>query len=373
MQDRKRQLEEATMPPTPSPKRLCKEVEESCSQQQNHDGCLNPQAPVSATPLTEEALRHHEEALTALEDEWAAPPTLSITESGAEWRYPKPDEHFEAYYEKTFIFVRTSTEECFRVTFPERVDINTLRSIDTSALDLTSVAADDIMFKFASFVADIYGLDIDSMISTYIPGHHMWPRFRSSLTAVPEKMLQYCHVKQGAVAQYKVEKKGRYIKDLILAEAEICEHLMDHPHLNIAKYWGCDVVDDRIRGLCFGKYTMTLFERAELGIPLDHEHCLRGIRDGLDHLHSLGFAHNDINPHNIMLDAGDNAIIIDFDSCKPIGETMIKGGTPDWCVENSWISSPENDFYGLNKIAEHFAECREDEQKDEQGEEAENV
>ncbi|KAM0345804.1 hypothetical protein ACHAPU_006157 [Fusarium lateritium] len=372
MQHRKRQLEEDTVPSTTSPKRICVEVETSCSREQSHDECLNSEGLVLAAPLTEEALRLHEEALRVPEDEQVAPPTLVIAEWGGQWRHPGPDQDFEPYYDQTMIVVRMSTEECFRVTFPARVDINTLRDIDTSALDLTSVAALDIPFEFASFVADIYGVELESMVVTYIPGGHMWPRFRSSLTAAPEGILQYCHVKQGAVGGYNIKGKGRDIKDLVLSEATVCELLMKHPHPNIAKYWGCDVVDGRIRGLCFGKYAMTLHERAVTGVPLDIERCLQGVRDGLEHLHSLGLAHNDINPQNVMLDAGDNPIIIDFDACTNEGEKLTKGGTPGWWIEGTKVGSRENDLFALVKLEEWFALPEEDGQKNEEAEDEQN-
>lgn len=63
-----------------------------------------------------------------------------------------------------------------------------------------------------------------------------------------------------------------------------------------------------------------------------------------DHIH--------INPANIMMD-GEQPVIIDFDSTRPIGEKLgDKGGTFEWELEGAELSAPENDLYGLDRIRE---------------------
>ena len=49
---------------------------------------------------------------------------------------------------------------------------------------------------------------------------------------------------------------------------------------------------------------------------------LEDILKGIRHLHSLGLVHNDINPANIMLDNNGTAVLIDFDSCRRVGESL---------------------------------------------------
>ncbi len=80
--------------------------------------------------------------------------------------------------------------------------------------------------------------------------------------------------------------------------------------------------------------------------------CLEGIQAGLAHVHSLGLAHNDLNPWNIMLDEQDRPVIIDMGSCKPLGEKLHEMGTPDWNDGFVEVSSKENDDIGLQKITE---------------------
>jgi serine/threonine protein kinase len=53
---------------------------------------------------------------------------------------------------------------------------------------------------------------------------------------------------------------------------------------------------------------------------------MRDIRAGARHLHSLGLAHNDLNPTNIAVDGDDDPILLDFGSCRRFGEHL-SGGT----------------------------------------------
>jgi len=79
---------------------------------------------------------------------------------------------------------------------------------------------------------------------------------------------------------------------------------------------------------------------------------LNGIEKGIQHLHSLGLVHNDINPSNIMLDK-DVLVIIDFDSCRPIGKSLNEvGRTYEWYDESVQYSLPSNDLDALHEIRE---------------------
>lgn len=73
---------------------------------------------------------------------------------------------------------------------------------------------------------------------------------------------------------------------------------------------------------------------------------------GMQHLHSLGWIHNDINPKNIMLDEDDTTIIIDFDSCCGMNEKGPTCGTHMWTDEtyDADCAKLENDYCGLRKI-----------------------
>ncbi|PYI01510.1 hypothetical protein BO78DRAFT_411418 [Aspergillus sclerotiicarbonarius CBS 121057] len=136
---------------------------------------------------------------------------------------------------------------------------------------------------------------------------------------------------------------GCDVEKRILREVSICEILRGNPHPNIAAYYGCQESGGRVSGLCFKRYTTTLLDRFnprhlnKEGFRLRRREFVSdedgdrmkgivdGIRDGITHLHSLGLVHNDINPANVMFDeSGDGVVpvIIDFDSCRRIGESL---------------------------------------------------
>jgi serine/threonine protein kinase len=117
---------------------------------------------------------------------------------------------------------------------------------------------------------------------------------------------------------------------------DACEILPQNPHPNIAIYYGYEESHGQVAGICYKQYTSTLLEAVNPG-RLD-KRCfassgrelvtdktissLAGVLDGIQHLHSLDIVHNDINPANIMFDKDGTLVLIDFDSCRYIGETL---------------------------------------------------
>jgi serine/threonine protein kinase len=150
----------------------------------------------------------------------------------------------------------------------------------------------------------------------------------------------------------------------VLNEVQVCELLKCQPHPNIAEYIGCEVHDGRISGICFKQYKDSLQERLNPGhlnkrafarsACLDEEWCssiIEGIKKGLDHLHALELVHNDITPSNIMLDQRDTPIIIDFGSCRRIGESLEGVGRMyEWYDDEVQTASPSNDLDALAEM-----------------------
>ncbi|KAE9396027.1 hypothetical protein BT96DRAFT_1021566 [Gymnopus androsaceus JB14] len=151
-------------------------------------------------------------------------------------------------------------------------------------------------------------------------------------------------------------ERPRLVAEVVLHEARVCEFLLAHAHQNICRYVGYIPSDDgtTIEGLCFEKHGLTLYDAVITKVAFDRSAVLEDIHCGLMHLHSLGYVHNDVNPSNVVLSEDGRGIIIDFDSCREIGESLIdkKAGTFSWEREPCDISEPENDFYGLEKIRE---------------------
>jgi len=143
----------------------------------------------------------------------------------------------------------------------------------------------------------------------------------------------------------------------MLREAQVYEKLRLKPHPNICHFYGCILSPqgDTIKALCLRKYKCTL-EDAELG-ALDAESIMRDIRDALTHLHEMGFAFIDLNPSNVMLDDEGRAILIDFDSCSPIGEGFKnrKRGTPGWEIDPPPLTSEtDNDWFAFTLLEKYL-------------------
>jgi len=80
---------------------------------------------------------------------------------------------------------------------------------------------------------------------------------------------------------------------------------------------------------------------------------LRGLEAGVHHLHSLGWAHNDVNPANVVVGADGEPAMVDFGSCPRIGDKLgASRGTPGW-MENGdeyTTSKESHDIAALDKI-----------------------
>jgi serine/threonine protein kinase len=304
----------------------------------------------------DEAATHADEDITYPQEDdlFVAPPTLEIVDGAEECEFIGEGDDFECKSIGVRVVVQNSTGHLFLAIVKQPLIIQEVRSLDMGLIDLTSVALDDIPNEFASFLAATFNFGVELVEIVLIVGDYLWPEYSSSLTIVPEQMWKYCYIKHTSLICYEADQEKNSFKELVLAEANACEILRMNPHPNIAKYWGCEVVDGTIRGLCFSKYTMTLSQRVETGVPLDTQLCLQGIRAGVAHLHSLGLVHNHINPSNVMMDAGDNPVV-DFDSCTREGEALLKFGTPDWFPETVRTGSRQNDFYALRKMVEYLS------------------
>jgi serine/threonine protein kinase len=148
------------------------------------------------------------------------------------------------------------------------------------------------------------------------------------------------------------------IADELMKEIRSYQLLQQHPHANIAEFLGCLEKDGRIVGILLKRYQATLSIRMTgYNQPtLDISSCIEGIVAGMEHLHSLGLAHNDLNPENIMfeenLNLRDRPTIVDMGSCSKFGEELNQRGTPGWNEGFESVSSKKNDSIGMSKVKE---------------------
>ncbi|KAH6621615.1 kinase-like domain-containing protein [Chaetomium sp. MPI-SDFR-AT-0129] len=181
------------------------------------------------------------------------------------------------------------------------------------------------------------------------------PKVQLSWTVVLE---QSCYIKTPSLLDYAGTPD---LERRIFREVETCEILRSHPHPNIASYYGCLETRGRVSSICFKKYVTTLAGKVNplhlnksafllSGRPLVEDAMkaqLDGILSGIQHLHSLGLVHNEITPANIMLEEDGTWVIIDFDSCRHMGEVLRDTGTKrtyGWHDPDVTVSFEKNDL-----------------------------
>ena len=193
-----------------------------------------------------------------------------------------------------------------------------------------------------------------------IPPAHIYPEYAEDFTKAPVALnVNTFFIKRPSYICYGEENEQGNIAKLLLEEAKVYERLTKEPHPNITKYHGCVVRDGRIVGLALKRYHRTLLERMRNSEgQLNGIICLKymeGIKAGVDHIHSLGLAHNDLNPSNIMFAKGDDTpVIIDFDACRPENAALAKGGTPGWSEGTLEKSTRDNDSRMLALIQRYL-------------------
>ncbi|KAK4207372.1 serine threonine kinase [Rhypophila decipiens] len=141
--------------------------------------------------------------------------------------------------------------------------------------------------------------------------------------------------------------RREWIPDMLLSEVLITDRICKVPHPFIIKYhgychWELREWDKEVK--------TTMLERIESAVK---------------YLHSLGLAHNDLNPQNVMVRSDGTPALIDFGSCRPFGEELkYSYGTPGWFEEDFKTSEKKHDLYGLKMLEEWLGrvwekeECR---------------
>lgn len=167
-------------------------------------------------------------------------------------------------------------------------------------------------------------------------------------------------LKRPLIHAYKEGDSSARVAGLFLDEIKAHQLVGEHPHRNLVKFKGCLEKDGLVVGVLQKRYPMTLEFRVEAWSqpPYDATAFYNDIEAGLKHLHSLGYAHNDLNPNNVMVDAEDRLVIIDLGAAMPLGQFLHQGGTAGWNTGFEENSSVSNDEIGLRLIKEYLEEHR---------------
>ena len=184
-----------------------------------------------------------------------------------------------------------------------------------------------------------------------VPDETVYPPVTPGLTIIPDDgdTAAY-YIKRPKFLCLDDDEEAKLLPRMLAEEANVLESLRPHPHRNVVQYHGCVTARGRIVGLALEKYDVVLQYRFEDDPrELDSLACMRGLRAGIEHLHSLGYAHNDLNPMNVAMDKDDKPVVLDFGSCGKFGEALSSGGTPGWIDEDFSTSAAHQDLSALRK------------------------
>jgi serine/threonine protein kinase len=222
------------------------------------------------------------------------------------------------------------------------------------------IDADDVIY-FGQLDAPSGEISYEQFTSALsrIPDEEIYPELPpdEQLTMAPEGLAPDFYIKRPKLTAYEDHKEQDVLsgmREAMLEEAHALQIVSQHPHPNIIRYHGCRVQRGRVTGLVLDRYNTRLKEylRNDVG-TIDKESFMAALESAVSHLHSIGLAHNDINPANIMVNDAGMPVLIDFGSSHKIGEKMTTcRGTPGWIDEEDdyTMSLESHDTCGLGKI-----------------------
>lgn len=210
--------------------------------------------------------------------------------------------------------------------------------------------------KIQSFPEDVEDEELLACLQP-VPPECIHPIFPEGFTIAPTYDASKHYLKAPSFTYELAQPGSTKVAESVLNEAKVMELLRQHPDQNLAQYYGCVVAEGRIKQLCLQRYECNLLQwiHKHQGKPPQEEAeaVLDDIEAAIQHLHSLGFAHNDLNPGNICISRDNRAVLVDFDCCIPLGEVMPKGESIVFDEERGvMISDRGNDFQGMDDIAD---------------------
>ena len=191
-----------------------------------------------------------------------------------------------------------------------------------------------------------------------------WPSsHRLSKAALPIQLdNNQVYIKRPNLPKYDVFKHHKVVHllaQVLLEEAYTMEFLHQRPHPNIVRYRGCCHKRGYLTGIVLDRYSNNLEKYLKKGNVLtDTKKFMDALESAICHLHSLGWAHNDLNPTNVMIDESEVGsvlpILIDFGSSRQVDRPLgLSRGTTGWVegkIEDYTTSAKENDIFALKII-----------------------
>ncbi|KAI0393095.1 kinase-like domain-containing protein [Xylariaceae sp. FL0594] len=199
----------------------------------------------------------------------------------------------------------------------------------------------------------------DSLVR--IPDEGIFPRWAPgllTLTKAPEELPPDVFVKRPGIGLYDFYLKYKCVPLIakgLAEEAEAMEVLRSQPHPNIVGYHGCRVRRGHVAGLVLDRHPRDLNDYLKSGHAiLDKAAFMESLESAIYHLHSLGWAHNDLTPWNVLVAEDGRPILIDFDSARRIGDELTTSrGTKGWIdceMKDYTTSETRHDISALAKL-----------------------
>ena len=136
-----------------------------------------------------------------------------------------------------------------------------------------------------------------------IPDENIYPQVSADIINFSSSVTRSLYIKRPDLKSWDDFEGTDFLLKLFLGEVETFELLCRNPHLNIVRYHGCTVNRGRITGIVLDRHPMTLEQRFQDETrDFSTESLFKDLESAVKHLHSLGLAHNDLNPAHIMLD-----------------------------------------------------------------------
>ena len=145
----------------------------------------------------------------------------------------------------------------------------------------------------------------------------------------------------------------------LLEEARAMQFLSEHLHPHIIRYHGCCSRRGYLTGIVLDHYSNNLHDYLKNKVGTININVFMGaLESAMRHLHSLGWAHNDLTPKNILDYDSDSKgglpVVIDFGSAGEIGRLLgLSRGTSGWIegqMQDYTHSKKEHDMLAIAKI-----------------------
>jgi serine/threonine protein kinase len=143
-------------------------------------------------------------------------------------------------------------------------------------------------------------IPLDQLKGKHIPKERVYARIDPGLTIAPEPLPRDVHMKTLTFAFTDEDaEKHTCMGDALLAEAKVYEILKQHPHPNIARYYGCVSKSGYLTGLALKKYKKSLADLVREGYGFTKDEITQlvdTLHSAVRHLHALGLAHVSLEP-----------------------------------------------------------------------------